>query len=393
MTAVTMVVTVPAHAAVNTSRFATHAEVSGSDGKKATITLPAGYPVGELTAVRENSVSVPGTAAFKNNTADFQTLFAPDSLDQNAPTHISLKSKGDGTVAENSAEIVFPTPVPANSLAINFVDADVEKVVINMFNGATSLTAAEINFKGAYGAVSSPTGGPSTWDPATFTLSGPGTDTTGQAAWFNPTQPITRITLGLPDQGAQMTTSSVVYVWFAAIRPTPTLQATSVPAEYVIDDPALELLDSHFTITFPEHILVADFAGDLGLTFSVTNDGGTSCSLTTGPPVTLTATDPGTCQLEAALPEQTTKFFGATTTFSIPVVTEPTPPPSPPTHSPTTSRPSPATEPLEATSGQELAATGAPAWPVWPVVAGLVGVAMLVASRVLYSPRHRATSA
>ncbi len=391
VTAATMVVTLPAHAAVNTSRFATHAEVSGSDGKKATITLPAGYPVGELTAARENSVTVPTAPAFKNDTTDFETLFAPDSLNQNAPTHISLKSKGDGTVTENSAEIVFPTPVPANSLAINFVDADVEKVVINMFNGATSLTAAEINFKGAYEAVSSPTGGPSTWDPATFTLSGPGADTTGQAAWFNPTQPITRITLGLPDQGTQMTTSSVVYVWFAAIRPTPTIQATSVPAEYVIDDPALELLDSQFTITFPEHILAADFADDLGLTFAVTDQGGTGCSLTTGPPVTLTATDPGTCQLEASLPEETTKFFGATTPFSIPIVTEPTPPPPAPLSD--TSRPSPATEPVVEAPGPELAATGAPAWPVLPAVTALVGVAMVVASRVLYSPRHRGTSA
>ena len=396
VTAATMVVTLPAHAAVNTSRFATHAEVSGSDGKKATITLPAGYPVGELTAVRENSVSVPATPKYKNNTAAFQALFDPDDLDQNAPTHISVKSRGDGTpFVENSAEIVFPTPVPANSLAINFVDADVEKVVINMFNGDTALTAAEINFKGAYTAISSPTGDPSTWDPATSTLSGPGTDTTGQAAWFNPTQPVTRITLGLPDQGTQMTTSSVVYLWFAAIRPTPTIQATSTPAEYVIDDPAVELLDSQFTITFPEHILAADFAGDLGLTFTVTDQEGTGCSLTTGPPVTLTATDPGTCQLEASLPEETTKFFEATTTFSIPIVSEPTLPPPPPAPSPDTSRPAPdasrATpdpEPVMVTSGPELAATGAPAWPVWAGVVSVLGAALIAWATVVR--RHSA---
>lgn len=381
VTAATMVVTLPAHAAVNTSRFAAHAVVADSDGKKATITLPAGYPVGELTAVRENSVSVPTTPAFKNNTPDFRALFDPDDLDQNAPTHISVKSRGEGTpLVENSAEILFPSPVAANTLAMNLVDVDAEVVIIRMFNDATALTAAEINYKGSYNASTSVTETSPTWNPDDFELAGGGADTTDKAAWFNPTQPVTRITLEFPDQAGVMTASSVVYVWFAAIRPTPTIQPTSVPAEYVIDDPALELLDSQFTITFPRHVLAADFAGDLGLTFTVTDQGGTGCSLITGPPVTLTATDPGTCQIQATLPEQTTKFFGATTTFSVPIVTEPTPPPPAPLSD--TSRPRPAAEPPVASSGQELAATGAPAWPVWAGVTLVAGLTLVAWARL-----------
>lgn len=373
-----------AHAAVNTSRFATHAEVAGSDGKKATITLPSGYPEGELTAVRDNSVSVPATPAFKNNTAEFQALFDPDDLNQNAPTHISLKSRGDGTpLVENSAEIIFPTPVPAGTLAMNLVDVDAEVVVIEMFNGATALSGSEINYKGSYNASTSAVENDPTWDATTTTLSGVGTDTTDQAAWFNPTQPVTRITLDFPDQ-QNMTALSVVYVWFAAIRPTPTLSATSVPSEYVIDDPDLELLDSQFTISFPEHFLTDAFDGDLGLTFSVSDQGGTGCALGTGPPVTLTATDPGTCELEAELPENTNKFFGASTTFSVAIVTEPTPAPQP-TPSPTNAtrpKPSAEPEPVVTESGPELAATGAPAAPLW--AAGLLssGVALVLWARL-----------
>ena len=97
-------------------------------------------------------------------------------------------------------------------------------------------------------------------------------------------------------------------------------------------------------------------------TFTTHGDSTSLCTIDRDTP-TVTVQQPGTCIVTATI--------GATKNFSKASVTVA----------------------FTITSGPMLAATGAPAWPVWPAVAGLVGVAMLVASRVLYSPRYRGTSA
>lgn len=97
-------------------------------------------------------------------------------------------------------------------------------------------------------------------------------------------------------------------------------------------------------------------------TFSTHGDSTSACTVDRDTP-TITVQQPGTCIVTAVIGE-TKNFSKASVSVEFTI-----------------------------THGPMLAATGAPAWPVWPAVAGLVGVAMVVASRVLYSPRHRGTSA
>ena len=73
---------------------------------------------------------------------------------------------------------------------------------------------------------------------------------------------------------------------------------------------------------------------------------------------TITVPQPGTCSVTASV--------GATKNFSKASVTVT----------------------FTITSGPTLAATGAPAWPLWPVAAGLVGIAMVAMSRAFTTREH-----
>ena len=93
-------------------------------------------------------------------------------------------------------------------------------------------------------------------------------------------------------------------------------------------------------------------------TFSTHSNSTSLCTSDRDTP-TVTVQQPGTCIVTATIGE-TKNFARASVTVEFTII-----------------------------GGPMLAATGAPAWPLWPALAGLVGVAMLVASRVLYRPQHR----
>ena len=275
-------------------------------------------------------------------------------------------------------------------------------------------------------------------------------DTNGATAWFQPTVPVKTITItsstktGFPRYQLWMAyTDSQVVSWTPAVTSfdvadspfTPDQLATvSFPSAggstiaYAVD--AASTSDCTVDSTTAE--ITASTTGSCVVVASAASTSDFAAGSTS---VTFTITTPPPPAPEPTKPPTPTEWSPETTTFqvdSFPGVINLPPPPNPPgggsytfsAHGDSTSlctidRDTPTitvqqpgtcivTANIGATknfskasvtvaftiaSGPMLAATGAPAWPVWPAVAGLVGVAILVASRVLYSPRHRGTSA
>lgn len=277
------------------SRFASY--VSGGDGVTASVNPPAGYSAGDLAATLASSVSVSSSLTMRNPTTSFQTFFQADGVTPSTvPSYVSLRSRG------NTVTLTFSDPIPANSIALNLVDVDVERLTVRAAGpGNTVLTASELGFRDVYNGIGSNTDTP-VWSDASATLTGRGVDTTGAAAWFSPTVEVESITVTSPSE-ANMTASSVVYLWLAAIRPvavvTPTVTSTEITAP---------------TVSLP--LAVSTSGG--ALTHSVDSAGTAGCSLET---TTLTTTSEGECLLTFSSAE-TAHYRSGTATFTFTVTAD-----------------------------------------------------------------------
>ena len=376
---------ISAHAATPSSRFATYV-----DGAAGTVNLPAGYPSATIT-VTQDEVNTVSQDNLSNS--PFKEFFTKDAAPTTSSPHLSLKGGQTGSqTIPNVITITFAEEVPGEHLGINFGDVDVETVVISMTGGTstepTTLTPQEMGFQGVYNSFTGSTtvdvpGTTQDSDANTFTLVAPGsTNTDGSSAWFLPSVGVREITLS-----STFTVFGRFYVWFAAIRPEATLDALS--STFTLGDPPLT--EPFAALSFPQGIIDTDFAdADKTISYAVTNAGDTGCTLS-GTPLSFTATTPGTCTLTASVPSSP-DFVGTSETFDI-AVSEPAPPaPAPPTTTSKAPRTTTAETPLTQFSGPELAPTGAPAWPMWPMVAALGGAALIALSRALRPHRNQTNS-
>ena len=281
-----------AHAVTASSRFATY--TAAGDGVSATANPPAGYPVGELSATLAGSVSVSSSLSMRNQTSGFQTFFAADGITPGTtPSYLSLRSRG------NTITLTFADPLPANSVAFNLVDVDVEKLTISaVASGGAALSGDQLGFRDAYNGIGSNIDTP-VWDRTARTLSGNGADTNGAAGWFSPTVAIESMTLSSSSE-PNMTSSSVIYLWMAAIRPQPTVTAAVTTTE--ITSP---------TVPFP--LAVSTSGGSLS--YSVTGANTAGCALTD---TALTVTAQGTCEITANSAD-TANYLSGSGTFTFTV--------------------------------------------------------------------------
>lgn len=167
-----------------------------------TMDIPVnGFPA---AAVHTNSTTAPvlsGKSAFLNASTPVGARYGSS---QNKP-YVNLRTALLG--APSTTTLTFDRPTPAGTWAFTLGDVDADRVVVAA-HGADGkpLTTAELGWQGSFNycqgtpkPLSCLGSGPFTdqpvWNPATSTLVGTGTDTSGASGWFQPLVPVTSITL------------------------------------------------------------------------------------------------------------------------------------------------------------------------------------------------------
>ena len=173
--------------------------VAGGSG---TMRIPlAGFPEAAVQT-DAGSVTVPsGASAFLGTGTPMGARYGSS---QGKP-YITMGAAAGGT--PSTTALAFADPTPAGSWAFTLGDVDADQVQISALGvGGTPLTAAQLGFQGVFNYCTntpkpSSCVGPGpftdmpTWNPATSTLTGNVNDTNGASGWFQPTVPVTRITL------------------------------------------------------------------------------------------------------------------------------------------------------------------------------------------------------
>ena len=173
--------------------------VSGGSGS---MRIPlAGFPAATVRT-SASSVSVPsGASAFLGASTPMGARYGSSQ----GKAYINQGSAVGG--GPSTTTLAFADPTPAGTWAFTLGDVDADLVRISATGvGGTPLTAAQLGFQGVFNyCTNSPKPsscvGPGpftdvpTWDPGTTTLTGNVVDTNGASGWFQPTVPVTSLTL------------------------------------------------------------------------------------------------------------------------------------------------------------------------------------------------------
>ncbi|AWT41035.1 hypothetical protein DMT42_00930 [Streptomyces actuosus] len=191
--------------------------MNGSTGQ---VSIPlAGFPAASVTTDSSTSSVQSGTSAFLGPGTPVGARYGTSQ----GRTYVNLRTAAGRT--PSTTTLTFESPTNAGTFAFTLGDIDADSVRVSA-TGADGqpLTAAELGWQGAFNYCQSspkpsscgPTGTDTdqpVWDPATSTLIGNGADTTGAAGWFQPTVPVTSITLTFSMQSGfpiyQLWTSSL----------------------------------------------------------------------------------------------------------------------------------------------------------------------------------------
>jgi len=221
------VVVVPATTTTTTAAAATTAgwadwdDLSGSAGSwSTTMQLPAGgFPAATMTSNSRGGVGViSGASSWLAGSTPPGGVYG-SSRDQ---AYVNLRPQADRATTPSTTTYTFERPTPAGGWAFVVGDIDADSVVVSARgDDGQPLSAAELGWQGAFNYCQG-AGTPSctdtdvpTWDPATGTLTGnaAATDTNGASGWFQPTVPVTSLTIvfswrsGFP----------VYQTWFASL--------------------------------------------------------------------------------------------------------------------------------------------------------------------------------
>lgn len=193
-----------------------------------TLRLPVkGFPNAALTSdSRAGSVGVQSGASvyFTPSTAPG----AKYGSSEDRP-YLNLRPKADRTDSPSTTTYAFerPTPPTGWTFVLGDVDADSVKVTAKDGNGQP-VPAAGLGFVSTFnlcdtpsprpGGCSGGTGDVPTWDPATQTLTGnaAAADTFGASAYFEPTVPLSTLTLSFTRRSG----FPIYQTWFAAVART-----------------------------------------------------------------------------------------------------------------------------------------------------------------------------
>jgi hypothetical protein len=177
-----------------------YAEWTVHDGS-GTVEVPdSSFPVGTYTSDSSPLRVATGKSTFLNTTTPMGADFG-SSRDQDYLVF--------GTASRNrpsTTTITFGSGTPTGDwgFALGDIDADHARITAKEPDG-TVLTPGELGWEGAFNycqgspkpssCTKGTTGDKPTWDPATSTLVGSGTDTDGASGWFSPTKPVKELAI------------------------------------------------------------------------------------------------------------------------------------------------------------------------------------------------------
>lgn len=215
----------PASAAT-TASWAAWAPVTGSGGAFQSSMTLAGEPALTASIASDSRAGQVGVISGASTWLSEGTPIGAKYGSSAGQPYLNLRPKADSATAPSTTTYSFAAPTPASgwAFALGDIDADEVRIQATGSNGA-ALTAAELGFQGGFnycapGVVGKPscTGLPTdapTWDPATLTLTGnaAAADTSGAAAWFEPSTPISSLTFVFTRRAG----FPVYQTWFASL--------------------------------------------------------------------------------------------------------------------------------------------------------------------------------
>lgn len=213
-------------AADTTSRWADWTDLTGAGGNYQTTVRIADSP--ELTAqVRSDSRAgqvgvISGASTWLSAATEVGQKYG-SSRDQ---SYLNLRPKVDTPSGASTTTYTFskPTPTANWTFVLGDIDADLVKIRAIGPNGV-ALNAAQLGFNGGFnycapGLAGKPscTGDAAdvpTWDPASLTLTGnaAAVDTSGAAAWFEPSAPISTLSFTFQRRAG----FPVYQTWFSSL--------------------------------------------------------------------------------------------------------------------------------------------------------------------------------
>ncbi|WP_022888834.1 MSCRAMM family protein [Agromyces italicus] len=245
-----LVVASPASAAT-TASWAAWTPLTGTSGAFTSAVTLAGQPA--LTAdITSNSRSGQvGVISGASNWLAEGTAVGAKYGSSSGQQYLNLRPKADNAASPSTTSYSFATPTPPSGWTFVLGDIDADQVRIHAIGAdGVALTSAELGFRGGFnycapGIVGKPvcTGDASdvpSWDATTLTLTGnaAAADTSGSAAWFEPSAPISSLSFVFTRRAG----FPVYQTWFASLARDITGTVTDV-ADGPLDGVEVTLVD------------------------------------------------------------------------------------------------------------------------------------------------------
>lgn len=212
-------------AAATTSAWATWQPLTGTGGAYTTSVQIAAQPAITASVTSDSRAGSVGVISGASTWLSEGTPIGAKYGSSRDQPYLNLRPAADNATSPSTTTYSFAAPTPSSgwAFALGDIDADAVRILATGPNGQV-LDAAQIGFQGGFnycapGVVGKPscTGAADdvpTWDPATLTLTGNTTaaDTSGAAAWFEPTAPISSLTFSFTQRAG----FPVYQTWFAS---------------------------------------------------------------------------------------------------------------------------------------------------------------------------------
>lgn len=253
---VAVLVGAPPADAATTTAWATWQPLTGTGGAYTTTVQVASQPALTATMTTDSRAGQVGVISGASTWLSQGTPVGEKYGSSVNQQYLNLRPKADSPTSPSTTTYTFATPTPASgwTFVLGDIDADAVRIEAIGVDGQT-LTADEIGFNGGFnycapGIAGKPScSGVATdvpaWDPATQTLTGnaAASDTSGSAAWFEPSAPITSLTFFF----TQRSGFPIYQTWFASIARDITGTVTD-QAEGALPGATLTLTDANGTV-------------------------------------------------------------------------------------------------------------------------------------------------
>jgi len=217
---------VPAASAATTTSWATWTPLTGEGGDYSTTMTLAGQPALTAEVTSDSRAGRVGVISGASTWLSEGTPIGEKYGSSRDESYLNLRPKADSATNPSTTTYTFATPAPSSGWAFALGDIDADSVRISGVSAAgDALTADDLGFQDAFnycapGVAGKPscTGDAADvpdWNPATLTLTGneAAADTSGAAAWFEPTVSISSLTF----EYSQRSGFPVYQTWFASM--------------------------------------------------------------------------------------------------------------------------------------------------------------------------------